>query len=75
MSTEELVLTNFDLLVGVDFLYIRGSYYFEKQTDKDISSWRLNLFLDEEIIFELTTANPFSKYTHTVWMESQLMHK
>lgn len=74
-STEELALTNFDILVGDGFLYIPESYYFEKQTEKEISGWRLNLFLNEEVIFEFTTQDPFRKYNHTLPMMSKIIYK
>ena len=50
-STEELALTNFDILVGDGFIYIPASYYFEKQTDKEISGYRLELHMNDEVVF------------------------
>ena len=74
-STEELALTNFDILVGDDFIYIPASYYFEKQMDKEISGFRLELHINDEVVFEFTTGEPFKKYDHTLPGVSKIIDK
>ena len=74
-STEELALTNFDILVGNGFIYIPASYYFEKQTDKEISGYRLELHMNDEVVFEFNTGEPFKKYDHTLPGISKIIHE
>ncbi|MGL4337543.1 MAG: hypothetical protein ACRCST_11695 [Turicibacter sp.] len=73
--TEQLALTNFDILIGDGYFYIPESYYFEKQTSGTINSIRLELMLDDEVVFEFTTGELFNKQEHTLPLISKIIPK